>query len=257
MKMRFPRFFLPFSLSIVILPAQAEFSLTSGFDYSTGKYGETETTNTLIVPVKLAYETAPWLFTLYIPYIDTEGVVNRDTASSIDSVESQSGLGDIVAGVFHEWRLSDSDFSFDLGLKTKLVTADSDNDLMTTGNPDYSVQARLYSQTSTSAFLVRLGWTLKGDIRLLDSTGTVTTYDPDNPLDFGVAYSFAVNDLNQLGLAYDWRQRLFSDSDDASEVSLLLSHRLASQTRLEGYLVRGLSDASPDWALGLFWVHSW
>jgi len=88
---------------------------------------------------------------------------------------------------------------------------------LTTGF-DYSSGDYGGSDTGVSgatSFLIRMGWTLKGDIRVLDDTGVAETYDPDDPLDIGLALSRPVTDQTRVGIAYDWRQRLFSYSEDA------------------------------------------
>src|SRR6266436_7323305 len=49
------------------------FSLTTGVDYSTGKYGGTASTDILYVPLTAAYEMDKWLFKLTVPYIMVTG----------------------------------------------------------------------------------------------------------------------------------------------------------------------------------------
>ena len=238
--------------------AHAQLSLTTGLDYSSGKYGGTRTTTAVEVPVMLKYEAAPWTFTAYIPYLDVDGVTNVNTGGTVATVdENQSGIGDTVIGGTYELLPRGGTYGIDIGLKTKLVTADRDNDLLTTGNPDYTVQSNFYTLLGRGTFLATLGWTVKGDIRVVDTDGQFYTLNPDNPLSFSLAYSQPVNPRTQLGIAYDWRQKLFSDTDDISEISLLLSYRYTAHWRLHSYLLTGLSDASPDTGAGVFLNYSW
>lgn len=237
--------------------AMADVRVTTGVDYSSGKYGGDEETTANETPVMVSYESAPWAFTLFVPYLDVEGVVNADVGSGTGVFDSQSGLGDIVIGGSYELFPRGSDVGVDVGVKAKVVTADSDDDLLTTGNPDYTLQSNAYVLLGSAIAMVRIGWTLKGDIRVLDTQGVAETYDPDDPLNFGVAYSYPVSINTNLGLAYDWRQRLFDETDDAAEISLLISNRISSQWRLQGHVLKGLSDASPDWGVGAFASRSW
>src|SRR5229473_2226361 len=52
------------------------FSLTTGADYSTGKYGGTSSTDILYVPLTGAYEMDKWLFKVTVPYIMVTGPGN-------------------------------------------------------------------------------------------------------------------------------------------------------------------------------------
>lgn len=252
------RLLLAFALLFLsIFQAKADVRVTTGVDYSSGKYDSDEETTAKETPVMVVYESVPWTFTLYIPYIEVEGVVNTDVGSAADVLDNQSGLGDIVVGGSYELFPRGGDFGVDVGLKAKVVTADSDDDLLTTGNADYTLQSNYYTLLGAAFVMVRIGWTLKGDIRVLDTQGVAETYEPDDPLNFGIAYSYPVSINTNLGLAYDWRQRLFAGTDDAEEISLLVSNRISSQWRLQGYILTGLSDASPDWGMGGFASYAW
>lgn len=237
---------------------RAELSLTTGLDYSSGKYDSTDTTTVREVPVMLKYEAAPWTFTAYIPYVDVDGVANPEVGGTVTSVsESQSGLGDTVVGGFYELFPRGGSFGMDVGIKAKLVTADRNKDLLTTGNPDYTLQSNFYTLAGPGTLLATVGWTKKGDIRVLDSQGQFQTLNPDDPLSLGLAYSYSLSERTRLGVAYDWRQRLFSDTDDVSEASFLMSYRYSSHWRVQGYLLTGFSNASPDWGGGAFIGYTW
>ncbi|NPU93736.1 MAG: hypothetical protein HPY82_17625 [Gammaproteobacteria bacterium] len=244
-------------LFLAVFHAKADVRVTTGVDYSSGKYDGDEETTAKETPVMVAYESAPWTFTLYVPYVEVEGFVNADVGSATGVLDNQSGLGDIVVGGSYELFPRGGDVGVDVGVKAKVVTADSGDDLLTTGNADYTLQSNVYTLLGAAIAMVRIGWTLKGDIRVLDTQGVAETYDPDDPLNFGIAYSYPVTINTNLGLAYDWRQRLFDETDDAAEISLLVSNRISSQWRLQGYVLRGLSDASPDWGVGAFASCSW
>lgn len=245
-------------LAAGILPAQAELSLTTGFDYSSGKYDSTRSTKVWEVPVMLKYETAPWTFTAYVPYVHVDGVANPEVGGTVTSVgETQSGIGDTVVGASYELFPRGGDFGVDIGVRAKLVTADRNKDLLTTGNPDYTLQTNAYTRVAGGMLLATLGWTQKGDIRVQDSQQQFTTLNPRDPWSVGLTYSFPLDEATRVGVAYDWRQALFSDTDNVSEASLLLSHRWSRNWRVQGYLLTGFSDASPDWGGGAFVTYLW
>src|SRR2546430_15938930 len=57
-----------------VLAADAgEFSLGVGFNYSSGEYGTSTTTELLSIPIIARYDHAPWVFKLTIPYLSISG----------------------------------------------------------------------------------------------------------------------------------------------------------------------------------------
>jgi hypothetical protein len=46
-------------------------------------------------------------------------------------------------------------------------------------------------------------------------------------------------------------QAAIDGNDPKREVSLILDHWLNDQKRISGYVLKGFSDASPDWGAGL------
>src|SRR5207247_10697861 len=50
-----------------------EFSLGVGFNYSSGEYGTSTTTELLSIPIVARYDHAPWVFKLTIPYLSISG----------------------------------------------------------------------------------------------------------------------------------------------------------------------------------------
>src|SRR5436309_15476710 len=50
-----------------------EFSLGVGFNYSSGEYGTSTTTELLSIPIVARYDHPPWVFKLTIPYLSISG----------------------------------------------------------------------------------------------------------------------------------------------------------------------------------------
>src|SRR5215467_11554119 len=55
---------------------EGSLSVGTGFDYSSGNYGTSETTDIVSVPVFGKYEYGRWLFRLTVPYIRISGPGN-------------------------------------------------------------------------------------------------------------------------------------------------------------------------------------
>src|SRR5260221_7552877 len=122
------------------------FSLTTGADYSTGKYGGTSSTDILYVPLTGAYEMDKWLFKVTVPYIMVTGPGN--VVRGIGIIKSkkagprttQSGVGDVVAGVTRNLiDVTGSGTLVDLTGKVKFGTADAGTALGN-GENDYGAQ---------------------------------------------------------------------------------------------------------------------
>src|ERR1700720_2360930 len=135
------------------------FSLTTGADYSTGKYGGTASTDILYVPLTGAYEMDKWLFKLTVPYIRVTGPGNvvrgvgrikNKAAAPGNTTTTQSGLGDVVAGVTRNLiDVTSSGTLVDLTGKIKFGTADAGKALGT-GENDYGAQIDLTQRVSSA-----------------------------------------------------------------------------------------------------------
>src|SRR6266481_206280 len=88
-----------------------ELSLGVGFNYSSGEYGTSTTTEILSVPIIARYDRGPWIFKLTVPYLSISGGtsvvpgIGRVTSTKPrrrgggDSEATATGFGDIVASV--------------------------------------------------------------------------------------------------------------------------------------------------------------
>lgn len=233
-------------------------TVTTGVDYVEGKFGtDTRDNWTWTVPVIVKYETGPVTLKVSVPWVRTHGV-NRDTGSVTGTTnETQSGLGDtVVSGFYNVADERKLGLGVDVGLKAKFVTADKDKDLITTGNEDYSAQVDLYKTFNQFTAFGSVGWTKKGDIRFRDRESTSPTFgrfltaDPKDPWYASIGGAYKLDPQTSVGLAYDWRQKLFDNSKEISEATLFVTYKLTKNWKLQGYGLAGFSDASPDWGLG-------
>lgn len=245
------RLILPGFLLSLALPALAEdFTVSTGLDYSRGKYGTPTTSETWYVPVVAKYETGPMVYRLTIPYLRiTNPAVGPDgepLAGDCGSVEQ--GLGDTVASA--NFALLDGSrgdgLIVELIGKVKLPTADEEN-CLGTGKTDVSAQFDLTQAFGAISGFATLGWKKFGDPSetnlhdpIFASLGVVTRLAP----------------ATSVGAVYDWRQKVTSDGDEVQEFTLFLTQRLSPSWKLQLYALKGFSDASPDAGGGLLLGHS-
>jgi hypothetical protein len=241
---------------ISVLPCHAESSVTvsTGIDYSTGKYGATESTDTLYMPFGVKYETGDWTLRATIPYVETNGPSNVSGAGA-DRVtltngtgarKKETGLGDIVLS--GSWSaLQQGPWLVELGAKVKLATAD-ENKGLGTGENDYAVQTDVYRTLDKHTLFGTLGYKKMGDPNGIDLK---------DPFYASLGWSFRATQASALGLSYDFRQKILDGGAPLREVTGFVTHKLDPHWKLQGYLVSGYSNASPDLGGGVFVMYTY
>lgn len=225
------------------------FTVSTGFDYSSGTYGDSRHSETLYIPLGLKYETSEWTFKATIPYVESSGPadtigngsdrINLNNGST--GHRTSSGLGDIVVSASRTvWQ--QGPWLLELGAKVKWATA-SEKDGLGTGKNDYTGQADLYRVFGKHTLFATLGAKKMGD--------------PDgvnlkNPLFTSLGWSMKASDRTSLGLTYDFRQKIQDSGSPVREATAFATRRLDTHWKLLGYVVTGFSNASPDLAGGMF-----
>lgn len=260
---------LPLAATPALAADLTGLSVSVGVDYVEGKYNTNSNDNwTWTFPVTVKYETGPLVLKASVPYVRAHGVnadVGATPATLTRSVPpgTQEGLGDTVLSAFYT--VADATkypVGVDLGVKVKLVTANKDKDLITTGNEDYSLQADLYQVYGLVTWFGTVGWTSKGNIRFKDrdpvlpdgspnpTFGVFLTEDSKDPWYFSVGASYKLRPETSLGFAYDYRQEVVNGGSEISEATVFLSHKITKEWKVQPYGVVGFSNGSPDWGLG-------
>lgn len=242
---------LPVIWLAIVLPSHADngLSFSTGIDYSTGKYGDTESTDTLFMPFGIKYETDDWTFRATIPYVESTGPssvsgsgADRITLNNGQSTRrKEAGLGDIV--LTGSWSaLQQGPWLVELAAKVKLATADETKGLGT-GENDFSVQTEVYRTLASHTLFGTLGYKKMGDPDGIDLK---------DPFYGSLGWSFRATQSSALGLSYDYRQKVQESGSPIREVTGFVTHKLDPQWKLQGYLVSGFSNASPDIGGGVF-----
>ena len=215
-----------------------ELSFRTGIERTSGDYGTTQDLYDLYVPFTVLYERPRLGLRATLPYLEVEF---WDPVTS--ATYTESGLGDIVLGltVYDVFRSSDRSVAVDVTNKLKLGTADEQKGLGT-GENDLSVQADVYKFLRRGTLVASVGYRFRGE----PSTITV---DDTWLVSVGGYYRFT--SWTSGGLFLDHRQSSVPGFESIRELTASLSRSLAGEWRLQGYLVRGLSDTSLDWGAGL------
>lgn len=243
-----------FALLIVLLgPAMASessFSLSAGMEYSSGTYGAQESTDIQYFPLTGRYQAGPVTLKLMIPYIRITGpsTVVGGPGSALQIIttgggerRSASGQGDVVAtGTYDVYQDMGNGLLLELTGKVKFATAD-DTKGLGTGKNDFSIQTDAIKQSGSWTLFGSLGWLKMGDPVGIDFKDTW----------FGsVGAGYGLNAVTQLGAAYETRQRVIDGGVKLSQMTVFATYKLASTYTLQGYVIKGFSDGSPDWGAG-------
>lgn len=234
------------------MAAEPGFSLTTGLDYSTGKYGGTESTDILYIPFSGKYEADKYTLKLTVPYLQVTGPGNvvRDvgqigTASTTRT--RQSGLGDIVvAGTYNMYDGRANGTLVDVTAKIKFGTADDAKGLGT-GKNDYALQADLYKTLGKNTVFGTLGYKVMG------SPAGVTL---NNVFYASLGAGHQYSQETSAGLILDLREKASANGDAQQELTAYVSHKLGKTWKAQGYAVKGFSNGSPDWGAGAMFTAS-
>lgn len=237
-------------------------SVSVGVDVASGDYGTPETTDTYSLPVSIKHETGPWTLRASIPFVHVEGNFSRDQGAAVDdrgnlvdddlpvasSGRSQSGIGDLVVAAHYTLINNPDGYSFDVGGKAKLATADKDKTLITSGENDYSVQVDFYRSLPSVALFATLGYTIKGE------PAGVSYKDP---VYGSLGFSVPLGTGKSLGAAWDYRQKVLTNGDPINELSGFFGMKFDPHNKMQVYVVYGLSDGSPDYGGGVVLTHTY
>ncbi|MES3006346.1 MAG: hypothetical protein V4751_01090 [Pseudomonadota bacterium] len=232
----------------------ARHNLSVGGYYSSGDYGESSKTTIHYLPVSYDYTAANWNLKLAVPYLEVSGAGNvlvnvggigsgdfNGLAVTDESVRSR-GRGDTVLTATYQFPAFAENLPFiDLGVEVKIPTADEKKSLGT-GETDYGVQLDLYQLAGDTTLFATAGYKFRGRSFLFNEM-TDSAY-------LSLGFSRPLSQSWSYGLIYDYREAASESSKDTHELLPYLSWSPASRWTLMGYLVKGFTRDSADYALG-------
>jgi hypothetical protein len=235
-------------LSITI-PAVADnqFSLGTGFDYSSGKYGNATETRILYIPVTARYESDKLTLKLTVPYISITGPggviqgmgrMGRPTTRTTQT--ANSGVGDVTASAGYN-AYSGGALAFDLVGNVKLGTADAKVGLGT-GENDYSAQIDGYYTLAQTTLFATVGYKKYGA-----PAGVTMNNVRYNTLGFS----------QKLGRTTSAGAMLYSSQSPTAagtasrDATLYISQKMSTTLKVQAYVLKGFTSGSPDSGGGL------
>ena len=212
--------------------ADGKLRLYAGVEHTSGDYGGTDEIEDLYVPLTLIYGLPRVDFRLTVPYLEVK-------SGGI----TESGLGDVIAGitVYDVYRSNDGTLALGFTGKVKLGTADESVGLGS-GETDYSIQADVYKALRRSGFSTGIGYKARGDTAYYDLMNAWFAY-------VGGLHAFSERTIGEI--YFDYREPSIVVNDPVQELSVSMTRRTNGRWRVHGYLIKGLTDTSPDWGAGL------
>ncbi len=244
-------------------PADGQFSVGTGFNYSTGDYGTSTTTKIVSIPFTARYDKGPWTFKATIPYLHITGSssvipgvgaiassnpqgrgrsgTTTTTPANTTTTGSASGMGDtVLALTYNAFYDSASRLGLDLTGKAKIATADADKGLGT-GENDYGAQVDLYKTFDRTTAFGGVGYTELGSSSFLQLR---------NVWNLNLGAVNKLNDQDAVGLSYDYRQKVSDTAAPISELTGFWTRKIDRTWKAQLYLLKGLANGSPNWGAG-------
>lgn len=228
--------------------SDGKFSLQTGMDYSTGKYGGTQSTDILYVPFTGKYQGSAWTLKLTVPYLQISGPSNvlhgigATGGTTSTTSTTRSGLGDVVMSASHSvYGNLSSGFLANLTGKIKLGTASSSKGLGT-GKDDYSLQADLYQVTGKLTTFGTLGYKVYGK---------PSGYTLNDGFYGTLGSSYKFNQETSGGAMLMLGQKVSAAGSSHADALLFLSHKIQKNWKAQGYVLKGFTKSVPDWGGGV------
>ena len=229
--------------------AQADtnsFELSTGFDYSVGKYGATLDTSIKSVPVEAKAQLGRLRLQASLPYVWITGpgqIVGGVVvgSSSPTAVAKRQGLGDLsLSGAYRLTNESGVLPIIELGGNVKLPTADAS---IGTGKTDYGVNVALYKSVGPQVTLFgSVGYSWLGSPAAYQLKDGITAYGGLN-----IRPDPAVN----LGASVAYREPVATGLQGQAVVSPYMTYRFSQRLGLTAYATAGLNEASPRIGAGV------
>lgn len=215
----------------------------TGFDYSRGSYGFATDTEVFSVPLNLGFDNGPWSTNFNFSYLTLKGpaTVVAGSGAARPTSSSQSGFGDIYAGVTYRFGPVFGDINLDATARVKLATANAGRGLGT-GETDYYGELTFSRTIGTVTPFATAGYRALGDSALYQLR--------DGAYLSGGAH-FRISPQDVVTAVLNWRQPITVGADHELDATAMFTHDFGTNWRLAAYVLKGFTDASPTIGTGV------
>ncbi len=227
-------------------------SLSSGIDYSSGKYGDRQSTDILVGLTSLAVTAGDFQFFASVPYLTITGpayvvigsggvpVLIRPKAGA--SSADRSGWGDLnLSATYTVPSEYLGDFDVAISGRTKIATANSAKGL-STGATDFAISLDVSRQFDIWSPFVTFGYRVPGNPAF---------YAFNDAPSFSVGTSVQLDDNLVAIVSYDFDGSISSTLADAQQLFGSISWLFNDRWTFTAYAGIGLSSGAPGVGTGL------
>lgn len=243
-----------FLAAFAAMPACAQeekFSVETGAAYTSGKYGGARSTSMAYVPFTARYQVESWSLKLTVPYLRITGPasainllngVNLTGTAADAAPVTRSGLGDVlVSATRNAYNGGESGLVLNVTGKVKLGTASSSEGLGT-GKNDYSVQSELFRVKERVTTFGTLGYKVNG---------SPDGYTLRNVFYGSLGGSYKFDQELQGGAMLNLAQKATATGTQRMESIIFINRRIDKAWKAQGYVLKGFTNAVPDWGAGV------
>jgi hypothetical protein len=236
----------------VAIDVFSNISLSTGIDYSSGNYGQSQSTDILVGLTSLAATVDSFQLSASLPYLNItspEYVVIGPGGDPVlvspkrgASSTGRSGWGDLSLSVTYSVpsEILD-DWDLTLGVRTKIATADVSKGL-STGSEDYAFSVDVSHQWDIWSPFVTFGYRFPGSAKF---------YAFNNAPSFSVGTTIELSDSLVAITSYDFDGSISSSLADSQQLFESVSWLLNDRWTITAYAEKGLSSGSPSIGTGL------
>ena len=227
-------------------------TVSTGLDYSSGRYGDTQSTDTLVSLNSLTFNKGNFQFIVSMPYLTITGpayavvgaggvpVVIRPKGGATSTY--RTGWGDLGLNALYTIPAEDFyDFEVTLTGHTKIATANASKGL-STGATDFGFSLDVSRQWDDWGPFVTLGYNVPG---------SPSFYAFNDAPSFSVGTSYQASDNFFLIGSYDFDGSISSTLPDAQQLFTSASWEFSEHWTTTAYAEFGLSSGAPKVGTGL------
>lgn len=232
-----------------------DFTMSTGIDYTSGKYGQSSATDITAAPVVGKYTSGPITLKASMAYLTIKGPSNVigtgdgvtvNPSATPGTSKTVSGWGDLVLSSSYSV-YERNGWLVDVTGKAKIATADETKGL-STGKNDYSALVDVYKTIDKTTVFGGVGHKWVG-------VPTGANYRDVWQGTAGVSQKVSQNFT--VGTSYDYAQSIVPGKQAREEVTLFAVSKLNKDLKLQVYGVAGLNDNSAKWGGGALLSYSY
>lgn len=230
-----------------VLLTIGELSFLTGLEYQQADYGTADSTDLWRIPLGLGYRIENFSFFASMPLLfassDGNIIATHKTSRAFmrSGRNSVSGIGDLtLSGTFYFTPDARNSASYHLTGGVKLGTADANKGLGT-GEDDVFIEGGVNKLIDSYLLSVELGYEISGD---------AADFNYKNALYGTAGLARWTQNSGQLGGYLYFSEAQVPGLDEPLELNLFYSQFISKDRSVYYFISKGLSDGSPDYALG-------